>query len=337
MKRGIALILGMTMLFISIFSTGKGSTVRANELPIQNEDGSYPRGQYFDGTYEYDIIKNGTEVRISQYWGKEANLVVPQMIAGLPVTRIEQVAFASRYTLESVALPDGLQIVGEAAFQQCKNLKKIYIPNSVKKINQSAFSSCYSLNEISGGKGVKSVENYVFKHCKSLRKIPFQNVKCWTGESLSGTSIEKVSYSRAMSFSNGTFRRCKKLKKVIWKKERKPTDKIFPIAIYDKMFEDCTSLKKVVLPQNATHMYMGVFKNCIRLKSVTLPKKLEEINANAFQNCKSLKKLVIPKTVECISKSAFRGCKKLKLYVYPKSYALRYAKRNHIAYKVVRK
>lgn len=337
MKRGIALLLGAVMMVCTVLSGSRVATVKASGQPIQKPDGSYSRGQYFDGTYEYDIINNGTEVRISQYWGKEANLVVPQKIAGLPVTRIEQTAFASNYKLQSVVLPDGLQIIGNGAFQRCKNLKKIHIPKSVKKVYGVAFSLCYSLSEISGGEGVKSVGNYVFKNCKSLKKIPLPNVKSWGAESFEGTSIKSISYSKVIHFTWGSFRKCKNLKKVIWKRERKRTDEFTPSSVEDEMFEDCTSLEKVVLPQNATRMYKGVFKNCTRLKSVTLPKKLKEIYANAFRNCKSLKKLVIPKSVNYISKSAFRGCKKLKLYVYPKSYALKYAKRNHMEYKVIKK
>ena len=51
-------------------------------------------------------------------------------------------AFANCPLIESVKLPDGLQVIQENAFSDCASLKEIVIPDSVEYISSYAFSGC---------------------------------------------------------------------------------------------------------------------------------------------------------------------------------------------------
>ena len=55
------------------------------------------------------------------------------------------------------------------------------------------------------------------------------------------------------------------------------------------IFNDCTSLKTVVLSEGVKMISDYVFDGCTALTSITLPKTLKTINADAFKNCTSLK------------------------------------------------
>ncbi len=54
-------------------------------------------------------------------------------------------------------------------------------------------------------------------------------------------------------------------------------------------FENCTSLKKVIIPEGITEIGKYAFKNCTSLETISIPKSIKEIGVGAFDNCNSLK------------------------------------------------
>lgn len=46
------------------------------------------------------------------------------------------------------AIPEGVTVIGEGAFQNVKNLKKLYIPDTVTTLKDDAFADCTALTEI---------------------------------------------------------------------------------------------------------------------------------------------------------------------------------------------
>ena len=101
--------------------------------------------------------------------------------------------------------------------------------------------------------------------------------------------------------------------------------------INSQEFYDCTSLKRITLPQQVTSIggsaFYGctalttidipasvttidsyAFNGCILLNSLTLHEGLTTIGNYAFSFCKSLTNLSIPASVTSISASAFRSC-----------------------------
>ena len=54
------------------------------------------------------------------------------------------------------------------------------------------------------------------------------------------------------------------------------------------------------------------FENCYSLRTVVLSESVREIGATAFRNCYSLKELVLPKGITQIGSGAFYGCENLK-------------------------
>jgi hypothetical protein len=53
--------------------------------------------------------------------------------------------------LKSVTLPEGLEVIGDGAFDYCPQLATVNIPASVTKIGSQAFRSCNSLTSVSFG------------------------------------------------------------------------------------------------------------------------------------------------------------------------------------------
>ena len=92
------------------------------------------------------VIENG-EATISNYVGKDTEIVVPAEIDGYPVTAIGGSAFASK-NVHKVTLPNTIKVIGPNAFSNCQNLKEINIPNSVTYISDFAFNECITLDGV---------------------------------------------------------------------------------------------------------------------------------------------------------------------------------------------
>ena len=88
------------------------------------------------------------------------------------------------------------------------------------------------------------------------------------------------------------------------------------IGIWDKVFDNCTSLKEVIFEEGCKYIANNVFAGCSKLNKVKLPKSLLEIGNQAFANT-GIEEIAIPPSVKTIGTSAFSGCRKLKNIFLP--------------------
>lgn len=72
---------------------------------------------------------------------------------------------------KEITLHEGVKILKNCCFVNCKNLTKISIPTSVTEIESAAFKNCSSLTEIEIPEGVTAVRQEAFGDCSKLRKI----------------------------------------------------------------------------------------------------------------------------------------------------------------------
>lgn len=68
--------------------------------------------------------------------------------ADIKVRNISQGAFANCKNLETITLPQGIDIIGNYAFDACSSMKSIYIPSTVTQININPFRLCSAMEEI---------------------------------------------------------------------------------------------------------------------------------------------------------------------------------------------
>ncbi len=182
------------------------------------------------------------------------------------------------------AIPSKTRIIGEYAFQGCKDMEGVTIPNSVKIIEQGAFSYCNGLTSISIPKSVKEIGSACFWSSENINTILLPN------------DITKIDRS--------TFKNCKNLATITIPNSVK--------EIGDYAFLNCDNLTEVVISNNVQTIGEGAFANCKKLESIIIPQRVEGINNYAFYNCKNLKSVVIEQGAKkWIGESTFKNCESL--------------------------
>lgn len=79
--------------------------------------------------------------------------------------------FVGCESLESVEIPDSVQVIGWSAFSGCKSLKQIKLPDGCWAISPFAFHDCVSLKEIKLPPAITLINATAFEGCFNLNVI----------------------------------------------------------------------------------------------------------------------------------------------------------------------
>lgn len=286
------------------------------------------------------VIDNDT---IVQYIGEIAEVIIPEEVNGVPITKIEHSAFEECSEITSVTIPDSIIEIGYSAFALCENLKTIYIGTGLSEVEGSCFSYCASLTGIYVAKDNLSLlsENGILynKDKTILIKYPESN------QSQSFSIPDSVTQISSFAFADCCF-----LEEIIIPKSVTHID--------DLAFYYCTNLDNIKIPDSVRYigsyafeetayyndksnwnnetLYIGKhliksfakgnynikadtvsisgysFEDCINLTDVTIPNSVISIGDNAFSGCVNLKNITIGENVNIIGYSPFENCKSLK-------------------------
>ncbi len=208
------------------------------------------------------------KVTITGYLGEESEIVIPETIAGYPVSCIGEGAFYD-VTATSIVLPRFLESIEYGAFM-ASDITSIYIPASVKNISDDVFYMCPALQQIdvAHDNGVYvSVDGVLFeKNTSSLMQYPMAK--------------SETTYSIPEGTAN-----------------------IENYAFYGNEY-----LRHVEIPEGVMHIGTGAFSWCIEIRNIELPDSLEYISAEAFYKCVSLESIAIPDAVDSIEDHVFYSC-----------------------------
>jgi len=239
-------------------------------------------------------------------------------------------------------IPEGVMIIGTAAFDNAVDIKEITIPYSVKEIGYQAFAFCNALTDVtvlnetppvlnsssftvnnltlhvpSGYKGVyKSTDGW--KDFKEIVEIPApspviifadSNVKALCVENWDTNGDSELSEAEAAAVTDlGQ----------VFKGNTQITafDELQYFtgltSIKESAFFGCSNLVSINLPDNITAISSEAFKGCISLKSVFVPNNVTIIGDYVFDSCSSLTSIEISNSVKEIGEQAFWDCTSLK-------------------------
>ena len=92
----------------------------------------------------YKVQDDDTAV-ITNFYTEDAEVVIPTVIDGKKVTRIDANAFRNNQNVQSVVLSENISEIGDNAFENCENLDEVVIGENVTSISETAFTGCSKL------------------------------------------------------------------------------------------------------------------------------------------------------------------------------------------------
>lgn len=129
---------------------------------------SYPAGR--EGAYTIPSFVHGK--KIDQIWtsGFEGASGLTGISIPSSIGRLGTAAFEGT-GLTHVTIPDTVQQVDPAVFQNCTSLVSVKLPNSITEIDQYLFANCISLQHVDMPDTITKINIYAFHNCTSLTSL----------------------------------------------------------------------------------------------------------------------------------------------------------------------
>ena len=162
-----------------------------------------------------------------------------------------------RDNIQSIIIGEGITVVGENAFRNCKAAESLTLPNTLVEIKRYGFGSCEGLTGVTLPNSLTTIGTYAFRYCIGLTEITIPQNLTNGGSGFSGCT-GLVSATVLSSTLGGS------------------------------MFENCSNLSNVVLTEGLTAIWGAAFRNCTSLVRVVIPASVVEIKSNAFTGCTNL-------------------------------------------------
>jgi len=291
------------------YRVNKGSATGAIFIP------AYYRANATSEYLPVTHISNGTDSEGNPAFGGANNNNITNVssltfAAESRITHIADYAFRRITSLSSVTFPASLTYIGRNAFDSCTglntinmassnvtgieratfvnctNLANVTLPASLTFIGLEAFYRC-SFTSITLPAGLMSIEELAFSSCTGLSSITIP---------ASVTTIES-------SNSRNPFNNCTSLTTVIFAPGSQLT------TLPTGLFNGCTALTSVTLPEGLTTIEESAFEDCTALASITIPANVTEIDSVAFYYCTNLASVTINGTIPAsgLNEWAFNG------------------------------
>lgn len=180
--------------------------------------------------------------------------------------------FQNNQKLRRVHLPEGIEVIGRDAFENCINLCEIQLPGSIKSIARTAFANTGYVNEKANWKdGALYLCHWLIDVDKSLSGKFF--IEDGT-VGIADATFGKVFLGKS----------CDKLSDI----EMPETLKYIGIGA----FCGCVKLKKVRIPSGVEVLSQDLFRDCTNLKEVWIPKGIKSIGNWPFFRCEKVTAIV---------------------------------------------
>ncbi len=207
----------------------------------------------------------------------EANVVIPDTWKGEPVIGIRGDVFEGMDGIETITLPETMEVIRGKAFADMEDLKEMILPESVTYLGGSAFKGDSSLAWVQLPLHLDEIAGETFKNCTSLQSVMMP---------------EKMSRIGGEAFAG-----CVSLNYIVLPEGL--------TEIHGNCFENCSSIEAIAIPEGVTRIGGHAFFGCQSLTEVYLPSTLQEIDSSAFRYCTQLQEVTVPEGCS-INERAFK-------------------------------
>ncbi len=229
--------------------------------------------------------------------------VIPTKVNGKKITTIGDYAFAYK-TVSNLVIPDGIETIGNGAFEKCQGITTLNLPKSVKNLGANAFSGT-DIARVTIPTTVVSIGEKAFAELENLECVEFEIESDNGGYGLQ--SIAQNAFERSSA----------------------PKTLTAPMGILSKI-KDCFSFVETINVIGNDDIPAQAFSDWIpqKTKAINIDEGVRKIGDMAFADCE-ITSFVLPASVTEIGVGILTYCPIESLSVASGN-ARYYAKNNYI-------
>ena len=218
-------------------------------------------------------------------------------------------AFFNNKVLTEIEIPGTTTNIGSQSFENCTNLSLATLNNGIKNIGGNCFKDCESLITISIPGTVDSIGDNTFDGCTSLSSLTFA-----AGENelyipyFSHSPLKTLRIGRNLKYAFGEDASPFKDKTTL---TRVAFTGNFVTNLYNNLFDGCTGIANITLPNTLKSINDYAFRNCSKLSEIEIPDSVITIGKHCFESCTSLSKVIVREGVKTIGEYGFENCTSL--------------------------
>ena len=251
------------------------------------------RAALADEDFTYKLLPDGS-AEIIRYNGSASQLTIPETLAGVPVSRLGDEAFAYTNSLRSVVIPEGVTALGSRVFCM-SHLSEITLPDSLTEIGANPFQACDMLSRIT----VSPDHPFLEVKDGALFSKPDRRLVCCFS---SGASQYTVPEGTEV-IGDAAFAFHRALESVTL------PDGLLRIG--NEAFDNCVGLTEIILPDTVKSIGDYAFSYCFPLTAFTIPESVTELGSYVFNECAGLGRVTLPDSLSAIGNNPFVACASL--------------------------
>ena len=266
-------------------------------------------------------VKEGTKVICDEAFssGRINSIILPDSLE-----IIGNGAFSDCWHLLNINIPDSVTSIGAYAFQCCSVLYSIHLPQYLSILNDRVFYGCSALREIALPPSIKLIGDSSFYQCDSLREICIPDSVEYIGDNAFGACdrLKKIIVPHSAVGLNGN-----PFTATILCGEHYHVESNSPSFIIENSgLYTCDRQTLISCLSNENHFDVidgticigkSAFSYSSKLVSINLTSSIVKIEDYAFSNCKRLSNICIHEGIEYIGKRAFCGCENIVEIILP--------------------
>ena len=159
--------------------------------------------------------------------------------------------------LQAIEIPEGVTALPDKCFYQCASLESIDLLGQVGKVGMSCFYQCTALKSVDFGDETVTLGKEAFYNCTNLETVACSNPFVIADD------------DRNYGYE---FYGCRALKAV----------RVSSMSHLIRTFYDCTSLASVGIEEGCIDIGLSSFENCTSLKRIVLPSTVQYVGSSAF-------------------------------------------------------
>ncbi len=176
--------------------------------------------------------------------------------------------------LTELNIPEGVEIINDAAFFYCRNITSVTLPSTLKTISQYAFMNCVGFKEITIPENVTLIEGYAFSQCNKLTDVTINT---------SSATINENAFYNCSNFSNIHVPSID-----VWCGLSFPTQKSNMLSLGKKLYVNGELQTAITIPEGVQTIKKNTFAGYYELAYASISSTVSTIEAGAFANCSNV-------------------------------------------------